>query len=329
MKTLTVSIAAYNVEKYLEKTLMSIVACGNNLKDIEILVIDDGATDKSLDIAMFFEKKHPGIVRAIHKDNGGYGSTINYGIEEAQGKYFKQLDGDDWYETDNLNMFVDYLKKSDADLVLSPYRKCYENYDEVVDNFKELPASSVSISNLNGYSDIMMHELTIKTELLKLNNIKITEKCFYTDTEYVMYPLMKALTVARFDKCIYCYRLGQEEQSVSTKGILNHYEDMMYVTKKLNEAYENEGEVIKSRGISDLINSKMVNILTAVYIFYLVGTEKNNKALDKLKEFDNDLRLNHKILYKKTMRVKRVAILRLSNFLLWKIMLCSWKNGNE
>ena len=107
-KILTVSIAAYNVEKYIQNALESLLV--NNIDDLEILVEDDGGTDNTANIVKEYEKKYPGIVKLVQKENGGYGSTINKSIELAQGKYFKQLDGDDWYDSENFEKLLKLLR---------------------------------------------------------------------------------------------------------------------------------------------------------------------------------------------------------------------------
>ena len=104
-KNLTISIAAYNVENYLEKTLDSLII--DNLDKLEVLIVNDGSKDNTKKIAQKYCKKYPNSIKLIDKENGGYGSTINAGIKEATGKYFKQLDGDDWYNTENLNRLVE------------------------------------------------------------------------------------------------------------------------------------------------------------------------------------------------------------------------------
>lgn len=73
---------------------------------LEVLIIVDGGNDKTLEIAKEYESKYPNTFKAVYKENGGYGSTINKGIELATGKYFKQLDGDDWFDTNNLEKYV-------------------------------------------------------------------------------------------------------------------------------------------------------------------------------------------------------------------------------
>ena len=114
-KILTVSIAAYNVQNYIKKTLDSLLV--GKIDDLEILVEDDGGTDNTINIVKEYEKKYPNVVKLIHKENGGYGSTINKSIEIASGRYFKQLDGDDWYDSENFTDFLNILRKIDVDAI--------------------------------------------------------------------------------------------------------------------------------------------------------------------------------------------------------------------
>ena len=97
MKLLSVTIPSYNSHEYMEKAIKSALVGGD---DIEILVVDDGSSDNTLEIALKYEKAYPGIVRAIHKENGGHGSAVNTGIENATGIYFKVVDSDDWVKED-------------------------------------------------------------------------------------------------------------------------------------------------------------------------------------------------------------------------------------
>ena len=98
-KILTVTVPSYNVEKFLENTLDSFVD-ERVLDDIEVLIVDDGSKDKTAEIGRKYEEKYPDTFRVISKENGGHGSTINRGIGEAKGKYFKVVDGDDWVDQD-------------------------------------------------------------------------------------------------------------------------------------------------------------------------------------------------------------------------------------
>lgn len=126
-KLLTISIAAYNVEKTIEECLDSFLPC-KHLDDLEILVINDGSHDRTVEIVSEYEKKYPGIIKLVNKENGGHGSTINKSLSIATGKFFKVIDGDDWVNPDELDKLCDWLKKTDADLVINGFKWCYPNY---------------------------------------------------------------------------------------------------------------------------------------------------------------------------------------------------------
>ena len=93
MKLLTIAIPCYNSQDYMRKCVDSLLIGGD---DVEILIINDGSRDRTAEIANEYEKNYPGIIRAIHKENGGHGSAVNAGMREARGLYFKVVDSDDW-----------------------------------------------------------------------------------------------------------------------------------------------------------------------------------------------------------------------------------------
>ena len=97
MKLLTFAIPCYNSEAYMEKCIESLLPGGD---DVEILIVDDGSHDRTAEIADAYEKKYPGIIRAIHQENGGHGEAVNAGIRNATGLYFKVVDSDDWVALD-------------------------------------------------------------------------------------------------------------------------------------------------------------------------------------------------------------------------------------
>ena len=111
MKVLTVLVPTYNVEKYLRRCLDSLLL-PEVFEEIEVLVVNDGSKDGSADIARAYEKKYPQTVVFVDKENGGHGSTINVGIEKAQGTYFKVLDSDDWV---NIGDFIEFVKRLKED----------------------------------------------------------------------------------------------------------------------------------------------------------------------------------------------------------------------
>lgn len=314
-KTLSVSIAAYNVEKYLKKTLSSLVT-DRSFERIEVIIVNDGSTDETLTIARNFQKEYGESIIVINKENGGYGSTINCAIKIASGKYFKQLDGDDWFENCNIEDFLDYLDLSQSDLILSPFNKYFEvsGTVQLVDDNARIAREQTLISEVSFGETLAMHELAIKTELLRNNNINITENCFYTDNEYTFFPLIIAKTISRFDKPIYVYRIGREGQSVSLEGARKHYKDTMKVAYSIISGFEKANELNNK----EIIWKKIKNVVDAVYTYYLCSNDVNAKA--DLMKFDNDLKENHYLVYRETMKIKKIYFLRKSSFMMFDLL---------
>lgn len=94
-KILTVVVPTYNAEKYLRDNLESF-KIPELMEDLEILIVNDGSTDHSLEIAEEYVRQYPDTYRVITKENGGHGSGINCGIANARGTYFKVVDAGDW-----------------------------------------------------------------------------------------------------------------------------------------------------------------------------------------------------------------------------------------
>ena len=85
MKVLTVAIPCYNSEAYMKKALDHALVGGD---DVEVLVVDDGSTDGTLEVAQDYERRYPGVIRVIHQENKGHGGAVNTALAEAQGIYF-------------------------------------------------------------------------------------------------------------------------------------------------------------------------------------------------------------------------------------------------
>ena len=314
-KTLSISIAAYNVEEFLKNTLDSLVA-PEIMDDIEVLIIDDGSKDNTAAIGKEFVDKYPNSFKVISKPNGGYGSTINAAIDAATGQYFKTLDGDDWYDTENLVRFVKDLKNMSADLILTPFTMVYEGTGEkqVISMERKYQEKNITFEQLPEalYSKIKMHSVTYKTSILKENNIRIGEHCFYTDIEYISFPIVYVNDVNFLDYSIYQYRIGLEGQSVSDEGFRKHYKDHIRVVDRILEFYT----INKENGLSKEKATFLFNILKAlintqyVIFFKLDNTEQTKHELIA---FDTKLKQTNSMLYESA-KGKRVVLLRKLKF---------------
>lgn len=313
-RLLTVSIAAYNVEKYIDDCLKSLLIEEDNIQYLDIIVVNDGSTDKTSQIARHYVEAYPNSFSLIEKANGGYGSTINASLKVARGKYFKLLDGDDSFETSSLNNLINYLKSWDAesDIIFIPY---YLNY---LGTNKKKSRSNVDcqegkICKLTDYTFNRipaMHEVSIKTSLLK--EVKITEKCFYTDNEYVANCIILADTFSCYKRNIYIYNIGIAEQSVSINGLRKHLSDWEKVYSSINDLVN-----YKFTGLSGAkvhaVNMIQEGLLESMYSAYLLQKHPLQfKA--KLKNFDEMLMEKDPEMYTVTNSIKKIRLLRKLKF---------------
>lgn len=282
-KILTVSIAAYNVADYIRHTLDSIISQGC-IDALQILVVDDGGKDATLEIVKEYEARYPDSVFGVHKENGGYGSVLNTSIRLAKGKYFKQLDGDDWFDTANLDEYIELLRSVDADYVVTPMRMFNEsdNSEVIRDYFKELPEGKYSFDDMDFKEISPMHCSTFRTELLQKNNITITEHCFYTDVELVNRPLPYMETLYIWHKPIYVYRIGREGQSVSKTGVRKHYKEHEKVFWNLVEIYN--GLPAAKTAKRQFLRRRLVKE-TAVQMKYFCYLDRGKGPYGELKAF--------------------------------------------
>lgn len=261
-KTITISIAAYNVERFLDETLSSLL-CPEVIDDIEIFVVNDGSKDSTVSIANRYIKKYPQSFFLIDKENGGYGSTINASLKKASGKYFRLLDGDDWFDKDEFVKYVKALKTIDTDLVITDFVKRIQTDN---DEKQERTSYSYPQNKCQSASDIYsmaMHSTTVKTELLKKGNVSITEHCFYTDFEFIMKAFLLSSTFTYLPYAVYQYRIWGEGQSVSITGSMKHYKERDLISRFALDAATRNSTAKKIIFETGILSANASDLLTS------------------------------------------------------------------
>ncbi|MCD7790136.1 MAG: glycosyltransferase [Bacteroides thetaiotaomicron] len=296
-KVLTISIAAYNVEKYIRQTLESLIV-EDIIDELEIFVVDDGGKDNTLNIAQEYAEKYPQSIFPIHKENGGYGSTVNYSIAHATGKYFKVLDGDDWVVRENMSAFVGKLKDADADVIINPHYKCEEGGSATRAGVKGNYEIDISLKICNtAITDVFgIWGITYKTEILKNCNLELPLHCLYTDQIFSTVPFSIAKTICFMNSEIYCYRIGRDGQSVSRESRIKHIDDNKNVAGILCRFYQ-EQEEKKNDNIQYLLHR------ISVYAKWIINTYLLSPVswdvLQAIKEYDQKLQKESPRIYKR------------------------------
>lgn len=321
-KTLTVLIPVYNTEIYLRRCLDSILI-KEVLKDIEVLIVSDGSKDDSVNIAKEYEKNYPGTVRLIEKENGGHGSTINIGIKQATGKYFKVVDSDDWVNCLDFVRFVQRLKKEDSDCVVTDYKQLHVynqrefSYgfeglkDGVVYNFDEF-----DLSLLKGEYFVMACS-TYKLEILKKSNINLLEKTFYVDMQYNVESILSVETFTYYNLNIYRYYIGRRDQSVNITSFVRnklHHEKVM---KHLIDFFcTNFNKMSSSK--KHYIEMILCYMLNTHYTIFCEYDTSHTDAYKQIKAFDLYLKEVSPYLYKLSNNMGFIRYHRKSKFLFVK-----------
>lgn len=319
-KVLSVIIPSYNAESFLRKGIPTFLA-QEIMDDIEILIVDDGSKDSTGEIADEYQDKYAGVIRAIHKENGGHGSTINKGIEAACGKYFFVVDADDWVDTVKFVEFVNLLKSCDSDIVLTD--AAIVNQDGAVtghewvgklDSGKEMNIEDCFLKIKN----IEMHNYCIKTRILKENGIKCHEHHFYVDNEYTVYSMIHVKTVTYYDMVLYQYLVGRVGQSISIERRRKCFEQYQNVGKFLIEFYhKNSSKMMPNQ--KDFYCRKIAYFLSGVYPILMSYNNRERKA--QLKEFDDRIKKQSPEIYAANKNLC-ITVMRVSGF--WLYGFCSW-----
>lgn len=126
-------LPCYNVERYVERCVQSILS--QDFDNYEIILVDDGSTDRTVSICDYLAEQHP-CIRVIHKENGGLSSARNTGLDAAQGKYIWFIDSDDWIEPGALNQLYQASQEGEPDLVKFAYYRVEKEKKSVLLNME-------------------------------------------------------------------------------------------------------------------------------------------------------------------------------------------------
>lgn len=267
-KLLSVVIPVYKVEKYINKCLDSLIVSDEQMRKLEVIIVNDGTPDNSAIMAKEYEKRYPDIFKVIDKENGGHGSAWNKGVELASGKYLRFLDSDDWVT--NLSEFVERLEKYDVDMVFTDLQIVNEQSDSLNRLFKASVAMNTNYiysvddydwcktdAVFGGYNVTNFHICTYRTSLLKEHHPIFFEKMSYDDEILFILPLCTAKTFVYIDLVLYNYLLGREGQSMDPKVMIKHLDFKTKIRKHETVFY------YQYRPKSDNVNRKLQCILNS------------------------------------------------------------------
>ncbi len=301
MKLLTFAIPCYNSQDYMENCIKSLLPGGD---DVEILIVDDGSKDSTPEIADAYAKKYPGIVRAIHQENGGHGEAVNAGIRNATGLFFKVVDSDDWVDAEAYAKILDKLrdlaggaKTLDMFVANYVYEKEGAKHKKVM-HYSFLPKDRMftwsEVGHIHKGQYILMHSVIYRTQLLRDCGLELPKHTFYVDNIYVYTPLPSVKNMYYMDVDFYRYFIGREDQSVNEKVMIGRIDQQIRVNKIMVDEFDLWK--IQNRKLRRYMFNYL-EIITVISTIMLIrsGTEENLEKKRELWSYikDKDLRLFH------------------------------------
>lgn len=287
---LSIIVPVYNVEEYLPQCIESIASI--NIKDIEIILVNDGSTDNSKSICSKYKKTFNNI-KLIDRLNGGLSAARNTGILNSSGKYIMFVDSDDYVNTDNLYKVIEFLRCNDLDVIMGDYYEVIEDETKIIHNCNSKIIRSVDkkilkeiFNEFNGLWPAWKN--IVKKEFLIKNNIIFKEEFLHEDIDFTTRILLNMENYAYIDVPWYYYRT-QRVGSIMNKRNFKSLNDILEIVIELNEYID---ELNLDCDLNNVIKNRLrKNIYMSINL-----VKKANK--DELNNLINILNHNKNILCK-------------------------------
>lgn len=208
MKKVSIIVTVYNVEKYLEKCLNSLI--NQTLRDLEIIIINDESPDNSQKIIDKFTEKYPQIIKSYTIKNRGLGGARNYALNKCTGKYIMYVDSDDYIAKDMAKELYEIMIKEKSDIAICGYNIIKEENNKIIGSeqaFSPIEPTNPIFSLLFGRTAVW--NKMYKKELLINNNIEFREKKWYEDVDFSLKAILKAHKVSFINKPFYNYLIRE------------------------------------------------------------------------------------------------------------------------
>lgn len=311
MKYITFAVPCYNAQDYLERCVESLLAGEDG---VEIILIDDGSTDRTSEIIDDYADRYPGIVRAVHKENGGHGSGVNKGLELANGIYYKVVDSDDWLDADAYRKLLKQIKmhvreeEREHGKVLPDLYVCNYVYNHLDEGRKKcmkygnvFPKDKIcgwdEMGRFRPSQYLIMHALIYRTDLLRKMGLVLPEHTFYVDNIFACQPLPNVRYIYYMDINLYQYYLGREDQSVNEEVMMRRIDQQIKVTRIVANCVNLEA-LRKRLPKLETYLVRNISIMMAISSIHLLLIH-DDEAFAKRKELWEEIKwLNPKLYYR-------------------------------
>lgn len=283
-KKISIIVPIYNVEKYIEKAIESII--NQTYKNLEIILINDESKDKSIEICKKYIKQDKRI-KVINQKNKGLSGARNTGLENATGEYIMFIDPDDTYELDACENLYNEIENTDADYVIANYRNMDEDdtkWENPAFDINKYNKMEVSIDEPTKCFYVMnsgVWNKIFKKKFLDEIKVKFVEKTPAEDAIFTTYCFIKAQKVYYIPDVVYNYRL-RESDSISSNCSREYFLGINRAYKIIYNNFKENERIDYYR----FFYAKSMNYILYKFIDSgLLTIEERIEILDKMKWF--------------------------------------------
>lgn len=280
----SVIIPVYNTEKYLRQCLDTVIA--QTLKEIEIICIDDGSTDRSLEILHEYQERDNRIIILTQQNKGG-GAARNAGLKIAQGKYLLFLDSDDFFEKDMLEKSYDKSEENVADIVIFATKSYSEKKGRLLHAVTGIPINGLPKTPTFDYTALPDQIFTAfrrvpwnkfyRTEFVRSNNLQFQELFIANDIQFICLSLVMAKRIVVLNEVFVYYRVDMPNNCQA--NVFKHPYAVYQANIQLREKLD-------ALNVLNIVESGYLNMVLRDCI----------SVLKKLKQHPNEYRLLYEML---------------------------------
>ena len=277
MVKVSIIVQVYNTAKYLSMCIESLI--NQTLKDIEIILINDGSTDESESIIKKYKDKR---IKYIFKKNEGIGKTRNLGIEKTNGEYLAFIDSDDYIEPNFCEVMYNKAIKDECDIVICDYYKdINERLEEVKfasfkdTNLKENP-EIINLINLGPCNKIY------KKDLFKNQKNRFVENLKYEDAPFVCRLLLSAKKIGKIDECLAHYVIHEKSETTTR-------DERIFDILKITDI------IVKDLEKYDYMHEAMINLAVMILTDYTIQQRYIKNKISRNKFIDMAFRYLDKL----------------------------------
>ena len=297
---LSIIVPVYNVNKYLCKCLDSLLCQDLDKNTYEIIVVDDGSTDDSGNIADSYAQKFSNI-KVIHKLNGGLSDARNTGILSSKGKYIQFVDSDDYLEPNSLKGLTDMMESENLDILRFNYQKVNENYEVInygaeavnLGDYSNKVCDGITFLNERLWYACFAVQFIIKGEILRKQANLFHKGIFYEDAEWTPRIVIQAGRITSTDKIIYNYliRSNSISRDINRDNSRKRLNDKLFV---IDSTIKTSSYVADKRWFKWMVSQMAYTLLGKVAAelydekdFYI--NELNDKSIESTNNKSKDV----------------------------------------